>query len=54
MSTWIDSSFLSKDRIIANPGFNRWLAAPAALAVHLIRFVGAFGLRLFLRNNAPE
>jgi hypothetical protein len=35
MSTWLASSFLSKDRIIAKPGFNRWLAAPAALAVHL-------------------
>ena len=35
MSTWLASSFLSKDRIIAKPGFNRWLVAPAALAVHL-------------------
>lgn len=28
-------SFLAKDRIIAKPNFNRWLAAPAALSVHL-------------------
>ena len=27
--------FLSKERIIARPGFNRWLAPPAALAIHL-------------------
>lgn len=29
------SSLLSKDRIIAGPGFNRWLIAPAALGIHL-------------------
>lgn len=28
-------SFLAKERTIAKPGFNRWLVAPAALAVHL-------------------
>ena len=28
-------SLLSKDRIIARPGFNRWLIAPAALGIHL-------------------
>ncbi len=28
-------SFLARDRIIAPPGFNRWLIPPAALAVHL-------------------
>jgi MFS family permease len=27
--------FLSKDRIIAGSGFNRWLIAPAALGIHL-------------------
>jgi len=27
--------FLSKERIIAKPGFNRWLVPPAALAIHL-------------------
>jgi len=26
---------LSKDRIVARPGFNRWLIAPAALGIHL-------------------
>ena len=26
---------LSRDRILAKPGFNRWLAPPAALAIHL-------------------
>ncbi len=29
------SGFLSKERITARPGFNRWLIPPAALAVHL-------------------
>ncbi|MDT0274716.1 OFA family MFS transporter [Blastococcus goldschmidtiae] len=28
-------AFLSRERIIARPGFNRWLIPPAALAVHL-------------------
>jgi MFS family permease len=28
-------SFLARDRIVARPGFNRWLIPPAALAVHL-------------------
>jgi len=27
--------FLSRERIIARPGFNRWLVPPAALAIHL-------------------
>ena len=27
--------FLAKDRIVAKPGFNRWLIAPAALGIHL-------------------
>ncbi|GAA4329588.1 OFA family MFS transporter [Klenkia terrae] len=27
--------FLARDRIVAKPGFNRWLIPPAALAVHL-------------------
>lgn len=26
---------LSKDRIIAKPGFNRWLVPPASIAIHL-------------------
>ena len=29
------ASLLSKERIIAKPGFNRWLIAPAALGIHL-------------------
>jgi MFS family permease len=28
-------SFLARERIVAKPGFNRWLVPPAALAVHL-------------------
>ena len=28
-------AFLARERIIARPGFNRWLIPPAALAVHL-------------------
>src|SRR5579883_1691367 len=28
-------SFLDRERIIAKPGFNRWLVPPAALCVHL-------------------
>jgi MFS family permease len=35
MSTTGAVSFLSRDRTIAKSGFNRWLVAPAALAVHL-------------------
>ena len=29
------AGLLSKDRILAPPGFNRWLIAPAALGIHL-------------------
>lgn len=29
------TGLLSKERIIASPGFNRWLIAPAALGIHL-------------------
>ncbi|HIE85190.1 MAG TPA: MFS transporter, partial [Dehalococcoidia bacterium] len=28
-------SVLLKDRIVAAPGFNRWLIVPAALGIHL-------------------
>jgi len=39
-------SFLSKERIIAAPGFNRWLVPPAALAIHLC--IGmAYGFSVF-------
>lgn len=37
---------LSKERIIAHPGFNRWLVPPAALAIHLC--IGmAYGFSVF-------
>jgi MFS family permease len=37
---------LSRERIVAKPGFNRWLAPPAALATHLC--IGmAYGLSVF-------
>ena len=29
------SSFLDRERTVAGPGYNRWLAPPAALAIHL-------------------
>jgi len=54
-SSWISGSptaamptsgFLSKERIVAAPGFNRWLVPPAALAVHLC--IGmAYGFSVF-------
>jgi MFS family permease len=38
--------FLAKERIIAGPGFNRWLVPPAALAIHLC--IGmAYGFSVF-------
>ncbi len=38
--------FLSKERIVAGPGFNRWLVPPAALAIHLC--IGmAYGFSVF-------
>jgi MFS family permease len=40
------SSLLSRDRIVARPGFNRWLVPPAALAIHLC--IGmAYGFSVF-------
>src|SRR5262245_24322395 len=40
------SSILDKDRIIAAPGYNRWLVPPAALAIHLS--IGmAYGFSVF-------
>ncbi|MEX0167443.1 OFA family MFS transporter [Pseudomonas brassicacearum] len=39
-------AFLSKERIIAKAGFNRWLVPPAALAIHLC--IGmAYGFSVF-------
>src|SRR5882672_5660301 len=40
------AGLLAKERIIASPGFNRWLVPPAALAIHLS--IGmAYGLSVF-------
>lgn len=40
------TSFLSKERIVARTGFNRWLVPPAALAIHLC--IGmAYGFSVF-------
>src|SRR5215212_4629332 len=40
------TALLAKDRIVAAPGFNRWLVPPAALAVHLS--IGmAYGFSVF-------
>jgi MFS family permease len=40
------SGFLGRDRIVARPGFNRWLVPPAALAIHLC--IGmAYGFSVF-------
>ncbi len=40
------AGFFSKERIIAGPGFNRWLVPPAALAIHLC--IGmAYGFSVF-------
>ncbi|MGA7546520.1 MAG: MFS transporter, partial [Methyloceanibacter sp.] len=37
---------LDKERIIASPGYNRWLVPPAALAIHLC--IGmAYGFSVF-------
>lgn len=41
-----EAGFLSKARIVAPPGFNRWLVPPAALAIHLC--IGmAYGFSVF-------
>jgi len=40
------AGLLDRERIIANPGFNRWLVPPAALAIHLC--IGmAYGFSVF-------
>lgn len=42
------SGLLDRERIIAKPGFNRWLVPPAALAIHLC--IGmSYGLSVFWR-----
>jgi hypothetical protein len=41
-----NAGWLSRERIIAKPGFNRWLVPPAALAIHLC--IGmSYGLSVF-------
>ncbi|CAG7857436.1 hypothetical protein MCAMS1_02252 [biofilm metagenome] len=46
ISTTKTPGFLDKERIIAQPGFNRWLVPPAALAIHLC--IGmAYGFSVF-------
>jgi MFS family permease len=49
MSTAVDVTlpgFLSRERIVAGPRFNRWLVPPAALAIHLC--IGmAYGFSVF-------
>ena len=45
-STGAASGLLDRSRIIARPGFNRWLVPPAALAIHLC--IGmAYGFSVF-------
>ena len=40
------AGFLDRERIVAQPGFNRWLVPPAALAIHLC--IGmAYGFSVF-------
>jgi MFS family permease len=42
----VSSGILGRERIIAKPGFNRWLVPPAALAIHLC--IGmAYGFSVF-------
>jgi len=42
----VSVGFLSRERTIAKPGFNRWLVPPAALAIHLC--IGmAYGFSVF-------
>lgn len=45
-SVALPATFLSRERIVARPGFNRWLVPPAALAIHLC--IGmAYGFSVF-------
>ncbi|MEP7242353.1 MAG: OFA family MFS transporter [Gammaproteobacteria bacterium] len=45
-SATVDGGFLSRQRIVATPAFNRWLVPPAALAIHLC--IGmAYGFSVF-------
>lgn len=41
-----EAGLLDRERIIAHPGFNRWMVPPAALAIHLC--IGmAYGFSVF-------
>ena len=41
-----EAGLLDRERIVAQPGFNRWLVPPAALAIHLC--IGmAYGFSVF-------
>jgi MFS family permease len=45
-TTTLNHGFLDRERIVAGPGFNRWLVPPAALAIHLC--IGmAYGFSVF-------
>src|SRR3954465_2415763 len=42
----VSAGLLERERIVARPGFNRWLVPPAALAIHLC--IGmAYGFSVF-------
>lgn len=46
MANGVAASLLDKERIVAGPGFSRWLVPPAALAIHLC--IGmAYGFSVF-------
>jgi MFS family permease len=45
-TSFVESGLLDRERIIARPGFNRWLVPPAALCIHLC--IGmAYGFSVF-------
>src|SRR6188768_1448838 len=54
--------YLSRERIVAGPGFNRWLIPPAALAVHLCIgqayafsvFNGPLSKAIGITSSAPD
>lgn len=47
------SGFLSRERTIASPSFNRWRVPPAALAIHLC--IGlAYGFSVFWLSRAER
>ena len=49
------AGLLSRERIVAGPGFNRWLVPPAALAIHLsIGQAYAFSVFKLPLTNGPR